>query len=356
MTGIKSIPAVFLDTQVFDQHGRDFQAANLRRLVRLCTDGVIKLLLTTITANEIRAHLDKDAKDAIKTLRNYKRASRLVKKFQPHPNLDAFDEQSFRNELLAEFSRFLTESNVQIVSTEDVSSETVFQDYFAGVAPFASGEKKHEFPDAFAIAAICNWCAKHECAVFAVSGDYDWKSTFKKNKQIRYMENLEVLFEEFQDAEIVAAIKDLLIFCRDEIDQRTYANASNLKFSLADVIYSGKIEKSKIEHIKFGNVRVVEASNHNAIASIECAVTVESTVTADYGADELTSQDVNKEKTVTRLRGNVVTDFESNILVYLKYTGVIPESISVEHIEFETKDVVVNANVGTFDEIEDSDG
>lgn len=356
MTGSKSIPAVFLDTQVFDQHGRDFQAANLRRLVRLCTDGTIQLLLTTVTANEIRAHLDKDAKDAIKSLRNYKRASRLVKKNHPDPNLEAYDEQSFRNELLAEFSTFLTDSSVQIISTADVSPEAVFQDYFAGVAPFASGEKKYEFPDAFAISAICNWCSKNECAVFAVSGDNDWKAALKKNKQIRYMENLEILFEEFQNEEIVAEIKERLSFCRDEIDQSIYAKASDFKYSLAAVINSGKIEKSTIEHIKFGDVRVIEVSNNTAIASIECAVTVESIVTANYGDEELTSQDGNKQKAVTRLRGKVVTDFDSNVLVYLKYTGVIPESISVEQIEFETNDVVVNANEWTFDEIEDNDG
>ncbi|MEQ1935680.1 MAG: PIN domain-containing protein, partial [Fimbriimonadaceae bacterium] len=116
----------------------------MRRLARLAASRDLQLLLTSVTVQEIRAHLEHDAKEALRVLRNYRRASKLVKRVLPDPLFVPEDEQEFRKGLHDEFDRFLLGAHVEVVSVAHVSPEAVLADYFASVAPFATGDKKSE--------------------------------------------------------------------------------------------------------------------------------------------------------------------------------------------------------------------
>lgn len=73
-----------------------------------------------------------------------------------------------------------------------VDPATVFEKYFKAEPPFAkSGDKKHEFPDAFVIGSILDYIKSHPDDRFLiVSDDGDWGKSFSGNTKITITDSL----------------------------------------------------------------------------------------------------------------------------------------------------------------------
>jgi hypothetical protein len=356
MTTKEKISAVFLDTEVFDKHSRDFECANMRRLVRLSANGDFQLLLTSVTVQEIRAHLDHDAKEAFSVLRKYRRASKLVKRILPDPQFVPEDEQAFRKSLRDEFDAFMAAACVQVVSAAHVSPEAILNDYFAGVAPFATGNKKNEFPDAFAIAAIRRWCETQDRVIFVVSGDGDWKAAFKNTQGIQYRSNIEALLEEFVSAEVVVAIREFLELNREVIERKIREEAMKLDYSVTDDLWNGELEDYSIASVNMDEFHVIEADNGTAQVSVFCAITVNADVSSDDSMSAWRDPDTKDMNCVWQLSGNVDSEFDAEVTITLSYTGKIPDSIELKKVEFDSKEICIDADENGLSKVEYEEG
>ncbi len=109
---------VFLDTEVFDRHVHGYAEGNLERIAQLSALADVKLLMTTITEREVRAHLEKDAKNTVKQLKTIKRLPRTAKKHIPTGTIHEVEEQTIRQELFEDFDKFCNVSPevAQVVS------------------------------------------------------------------------------------------------------------------------------------------------------------------------------------------------------------------------------------------------
>lgn len=353
------LPAVFLDTDVFDKHGRDLSCRNFRRLIRLVEQNVIELFLTTVNEKEIRSHLDGDARDAFRSLHNYRRASKFIKRVVPDPQFTAEDELPYRNEIQSEFNDFLKRAKVQIIGIDSVSPEAVFNDYFSSVAPFATGDKKSEFPDAFAIAAICIWSETHRSPVFVVSGDKDWKAAFRNGTAIKFNASIEALMEIFVEAEKVAAIKEYLESHREQITEKILQEAGNLDFTLSDSLWNGELGCCSIDDVDFDDFHVIEAENGVAEISIFCGLKVIAEVSADDSMSSWRDPDTKDMNCVWQLAGEVESEVEAEITLTLHYSGEIPEGCQITKVEFDSKEIYIDVDenelsrVGEEENIED---
>src|SRR6266851_5721092 len=178
---------VFLDVQPFKAQDLDFFSANLRRLIRLAAEGELRLILTYVTEHETRNQINKHAKEAFRQARDYQKVDRIVKKLltpEGFKALNSADEENLRSGMQSEFSRFLQVTGAQILPIDDVSPKAIFEKYFRSQPPFSeSGDKKSEFPDAFAAAALQAWCEKVPGRkLYVVSMDRDWRLTCKETK------------------------------------------------------------------------------------------------------------------------------------------------------------------------------
>lgn len=356
MTAMDNVPAVFLDTEVFDKHSRDFECSNIRRLARLSSNGAFQVFLTSVTVQEVRAHLDQDAKKAFSALRNYRRASKLVKRVLPDPQFEPEDEQVFRVSLQEEFDSFIASLGIQVISVTDVSPEEVLNDYFSGVAPFATGDKKSEFPDAFAIAAIRKWRESQRRDVFVVSGDGDWKGAFKYSDTITYRPNLEAFLEDFVDAEVVLAIREFLESKRDDIVAQIRAEAMNLEYSITDDLWNGELGEYAVSEVNLDEFHVIEAQDGTAEVSIFCQIKVDAEVFADDSMSAYRDPDTKDVYCWWKLSGDVQYRFDAEVTLTLSYTGRIAESISIQKVEFDSKEVVIDAEDGDLSRVGDDEG
>jgi hypothetical protein len=353
------LPAVFLDTDVFDKHGRDFSCKSFCRLIRLVDANELELFLTTVNEQEIRSHLDKDARDAFKSLHNYRRASKFIKRVLPDPQFTAEDELPYRKKVQSEFDAFLERGKFQIISIDSVSAESVFKDYFASAPPFATGEKKSEFPDAFAISAIGVWSEMNDRQVLVVSGDKDWLAVFKGNPAVKFNASIEALMEQFVEAEKVAAIKELLESHRELVTEMLLRESENLEFILSDSLWNGELGCCSIDEVDFDDFHVIEAENGVAEVSIFCVLKVTAEVSADDSMSAWRDPDTNDVNCVWQLAGEVESEFDTEATITLKYSGEIPESCKIAKVEFDSKEVYVDADenglsrVGEEENIED---
>lgn len=339
----KPLPAIFLDTEVFDKHARDLSCASLRRLIRLAQSPEIELYLTSVNEQEIRSHLDRDAREAFKSLRNYRRASKLVKRVLPDPDFTSEDEDPYREQVQSEFNDFIDQARIKVISVNKVPPERIFKTYFAGVAPFATGDKKAEFPDAFAIEAIKIWSRHRKAQIFVVSGDKDWKASFKGHSKICVKACIDELLEDLLNEEKVAAIKDFLNSNLDHVRDLIIEEAETLEFTLSDSLWNGELQGCTVDDVEFDEFHVVEAENGIAQVIAYCQLSVNAEISADDSMSAWRDPETKGMNCVWQLGGIVEKEIEAQVTITIRYTDNIPEACHITQIDFNSTNVFIDA-------------
>jgi hypothetical protein len=329
---------VFLDTEAFDHHSRDFTAANLRILLRLASTEEIRVILTAVTENEVRKHLDNDAKDAFKRLQNYKRMSRAVKRILPDPKLQPEDEESVRKDLHQEFDTFLEHAKVEVISIDMVAPGPIFKKYFEQKPPFGAKDKKCEFPDAFAFAALEQWCIDNSAKVYVVGGDGDWKRACKDHANLIYVERLDELLEKFGDSVQVTAVKEALSKVRDDVIEFIKEKAYNLDFYVSDNLVEGELDGIEID-LEVGDFHVVEAKDGKAFVSVPCTLDISGDVTAMDPNSMWTDPDTGELKSVWHLRGSAEHETERDVTMEVTYDPNDTDNVGFKNVQFEDRRV-----------------
>lgn len=191
---------VFLDTQIFRARNFSYTGRELEKLRELGSSGEIRLFLAEITYREIQKKIRDRAREAEKAVKGIVASGK--KKAKPsaqvsttgkdrHEGKIQYDAQVLRNvpdlgfqglfnfdlasveeALLAQFEKYIQDAHITVIPRGAVDPWAVVDKYFAGVAPFEDREeKKHEFPDAFAIAEIAYWCESRQETAYVISGD-----------------------------------------------------------------------------------------------------------------------------------------------------------------------------------------
>lgn len=210
--------AIALDTSIFDRNGLNLEGGLLFRLKQF-KESPITVLLSEIVYHEILKHLFEEG-DKAQELIN--RAIREAKKVfrKTDEDIESVSQilspivnvQNFQKQRLDEFVS-LTGAN--IISCENIESVSeIFKRYFSCRPPFsASGKKKEEFPDAFAMFGIIHWARTHDARVLVVSTDPDWKAFFEDNPNFEVMEDLSMAIAVFQPANVALSLRSLLANC-----------------------------------------------------------------------------------------------------------------------------------------------
>jgi hypothetical protein len=104
------------------------------------------------------------------------------------------------------FKDFLNKTHVYSIGydmCDDVKS--VFEKYFNKEKPFGEGEKEKEFPDAFALQMLENYCKQNGLRIYVLSADSDMKEY--KSKYLIPVDYKEYLTKKIAEAKILEKIK-----------------------------------------------------------------------------------------------------------------------------------------------------
>jgi hypothetical protein len=361
----KHMPAqtknVFIDTEVFDRHHLDVFSPNFKRIIRLGGSEELNVVLTDVTLGEIRNHIDKFAKTAFKQFSDYRRVNRVLKEFVKEDDLKGFEsvtEESLRQRLQEEFNRFLMVTAAEVVSVDSVSPNSVFESYFQAKPPFNDTNKKLEFPDAFAGAALRQWCEQvKNRRLYIVTGDPDWRRLSAEVPSFIHVRTLEELLEEFADAEIVADLKEAINSQSDRILSTVTekVEAGDIFFFVDDSMLDGEVDTIENVDAEISEVRVVEAQDGTAVLNLTFDVKVALVVRGDNPDSGYTDPDTKEWRSLGPLSGTIERDIKVDASIDVTYNVANPKEISIKSIEFREEGVEISVEDNELQEDDEYD-
>ncbi|MEA5461963.1 PIN domain-containing protein [Arcicella sp. LKC2W] len=235
---------VFVDTSIFESENF-IEGAKLKQLIELGMKGIIKILVPEITYNEVKARILKKLKE-IKPLyeKNYKNCSilRNSDNYENAFSLRRVDVEQEYGVIIGKFDEILIEGKVEIINYPTIDIGNVFKRYFSNEFPFKEGNKKYEFPDAFAIETMEQWCIinKEKCLTLSLDKDIlnyktpnlipieDFKSYINKKvielqKREKHEEKLKLIndtYVKFTDVLKIEVINELESICLEYLKFR----------------------------------------------------------------------------------------------------------------------------------------
>ena len=171
---------IFLDTSIFEENNF-LQGRKINSLIKHAEEGTIKLYSSGLAITELKERVRKKvqlAKSEIRKFRNQKpKPVEVFRNTQTYESFDKIWDIDYEEEISSickKIDEVVQNTPITLLSTEGISIEGVFEKYYKEEAPFKEGNKKHEFPDAFILATIENWCKKENEKIITVSNDKDW--------------------------------------------------------------------------------------------------------------------------------------------------------------------------------------
>jgi hypothetical protein len=171
---------IFLDTSTFEQNNF-LIGKKLNTLLNHTGDNSINVFSSEIAIKELKERVRKKiakAKAEIKKFRNTKPKS--VEIFRNTETYEIFDQVwkiKFDDEvekINLKIDDLIKNTPIQLIETNGIDIDEVFNKYFNNKAPFKEGDKKYEFPDAFILASIEKWCIENNSKMIIISNDKDW--------------------------------------------------------------------------------------------------------------------------------------------------------------------------------------
>lgn len=168
---VRQIDVVYIDTSVFEAENF-FHSHWIKGIYKLAEEGYIMIIMPEITYNEILKRSENHIISALSGL--ITKSSKILKNI---PSLRKEFSEIKSKEIIQEFKKVLEDnfekSNCQIIEYGKVDIKKVFEKYFNITPPFGKGGKRKEFPDAFALDALEEWCKTQQKKCHVISNDKD---------------------------------------------------------------------------------------------------------------------------------------------------------------------------------------
>jgi hypothetical protein len=274
---------VFVDTEFFDSIKLNLRSKTAIALRGHAEQGRIRLFLTTITVGEIKRHLRDCVNQAAASLKNIRALWAFLGSVKSHPLKVLFekvDKKKLFELLEGEFDSYLEESNAEILDVSSANAVPIFEAYFKLRPPFQEGNKKYEFPDAFAIQVLENWCeSKHE-KMYVVTKDKGWEAACAENKHLIYIDAVDKILDSVtKDQEAEIAERALAYFNNEEANVEREIRKSFVDRGFYVEGEDGEVTEIVVKDIDLGEPSVISISESETVLSAEATITFEAEVT-----------------------------------------------------------------------------
>jgi predicted nucleic acid-binding protein len=282
---------IFLDTSVFVKE--NFFAGNkLKAFINHSKDNNIKLITTTITLNECYANIEKYAEDSYnvikKSIRELNNKAKILKNVELIEPIYKFgSDVIIEDEIESLKNRFLNQmkNNFIFIDIDNDSTGKIFLDYFERNPPFSEGKKKSEFPDAFVLNSLENWCKKFKKTTYIIADDKDFNS-YKSDylfpvkvydklldsishtySESNILDKVDKYLEKYQ-SDFIEAIEDIFEF---EFPYKGIDSNYNYKYDVQNLI---------IDEVYLDDTSILGV--HENVVSIELMALVSYTINVEY--------------------------------------------------------------------------
>lgn len=317
---------VILDTNIFIKenflHGK-----KINSLLNLSEKKKIQLYITEITYNELKANFAKFATNGISN------HNKFVKDFdnwvlQNDNNLLALFEKINTQKVVDAFNlkldALIENKIIKIIPYSSINIQLVFDKYFKSVAPFGNGDKKSEFPDAFTLELIKDYCDSNEIKATVFSTDKDLLNSKFDDLKISddYKGYLERVYSDMET--VKKQITDTLFNSNTkELKQQFfnwYEEYLNDESLYDDIVRWKEIYDVDIIEINIGELdyKIIEIKNDTVVIEVETTVNVKVNVLTDDEEYMYYDSDDRSHHFARKTTETVEKEFSSSMIAYIE--------------------------------------
>lgn len=262
------IDAVIVDTSAFVKLNCDFCGINnsvIPMFFELLSDNDIKLLTHRVLFGEIKKHIKESSlvtkvgelcERFIKCWKQMQLINVTVEKLQSRSACAEVEEK-----LLSAYNQFYIHAEMLPIGDPSI----VFDEYFNSVPPFQeTGKKRNEFPDAFVLRGLWEYCELHpQSNVLVISDDGDWKDALEKYANVACVDTINAALNllwsqlEYKDAFIASLLDKSKALIAEAVEKI----ADGETYSIPAI--------GDLEEILINTVRVKEVQDYYTILDIQ---------------------------------------------------------------------------------------
>ena len=266
---------LFVDTEVYKRNGFNLESQSLKALNELCSDHQLNLFITDIVLKECESNIIKSIQQALNGVKTFKRQAAILSNIesdQIKPLFSTIDEGEVFRVANTKFKDFLKSCNVTEVTTDNVSPNSVFDLYFEKLAPFGTGKKKSEFPDAFSLKAIEDLAASACEQFYIVTGDGDAKGI--DSDHLIYLETLNEFLELYnQTEEALTELFHVNINKNTDWLEETIKDTVESLGAYSDDGSAAEVNEFYIENVSIEDIYVIRIDHESSQISVDTKVT-----------------------------------------------------------------------------------
>lgn len=335
------VAGVFLDTEVFVESNFAFDSARLKAISEDAAHGRFRLLSSDLTLREIRANILEHLSAAANAkpspiLRNFTSPEVLSR-------IKELDVHALSEELGSKLDSYLRRSRAVVLQIRPEDLNSVLDDYFSRKPPFGRGKNKAEFPDAFVLSSLRDWC-REGGKVAVVSKDAGVKAACCDSPDLVHFSTIESFYELLNSSDVRAAIsRETILRLKSRVLELAREQLESLSFFVAG--HEGEVDSAEVRSVEFEgeDIEVLSVDELSSTALVE--VTLEYMAEISYpvpgsGAYDredglLLFQDMITETVERRSRIELAVelDFEGGADGLAEVSGVVvagPDAILVE--------------------------
>lgn len=278
MASTTIVEHVFLDAQAYESASFNFESKHFAALAKHLESGRLKLVIADITKTEVHKRIDKNLESEFGTLEKVQKNSRVLRSSPlAAAVLAPLDRQKVGASVHEAFEEFLDQHGAIEIAATDQEAAPIFEKYFAVEPPFGLGEKRKEFPDAFVVAALCEWADEESTELFVVSGDELFVKACSECDGLHGVPDLTALLDH-----VASDDEKLATFIREQVKKRLDDVKKSVTSKFQDLGFHVEDEWGDVEL----TVTSVDLDRDPEIVDIEGnEATVELQMTAYYDAD-----------------------------------------------------------------------
>jgi hypothetical protein len=332
---------ILIDTSIFDQQAYNFSSPTVVKFLHVARARKLILILPDVIEREVKRHIKDKSREALKALRRARHDAPFLAKWTHWPanKLGKAAVAEIEATATADWEKFLSNFKVEKLGYGRVDMNQVMDWYDQQQAPFGEGEKRKEFPDAFAIAAAVAYAKSKKTKVAVVSKDFDYEKACALHPELLYLPDLPTATEDFmpemkpQIDSIKRANKSPLLarICRDFPDLAFYPEEDP----------DGDVSDVEVEAVKLTEIKVLEIQGHECTVAFSGRLRFSAFVSYDDPDTMIIDSSEDIRIALHRKAGTVTENTDVSGTVTLEFDDGWTAIVSVSHLEFDSEDITV---------------
>lgn len=336
---------IFIDTSIFDEQRYHFESAAMSAFLSSVRAAPPTLLLPAPTESEIIRHINEQVDAAAKVVGDARRRAPILASWPGWPA--TFESRDILWQLRRfaheQWEAFLKKFNVQRLGYDNVSLTRVMSWYDFKRAPFGSGKKSKEFPDAIAVDAIASYADQNNTPVCVVSKDPDFKNACTYYSGLMHFSSLAALTEAILSADKrVPALRTLVASNPSSLAQKISEAFLDCSFYPEDDPM-GDVEDVTVDEVDVTDFNVIALGETEYSVAFDARIAYSASVSFD-DPDSLIGDSEDGYFAYRRLSGTVSDASEMSGVAKALLHGDDPSVIEVVRLQFDTQDVTVSGS------------